>query len=290
METNISPMSSDFEQIKKSTEDGQEYWSSRELSTALGYSSYQKFSRTLNKAIAVANQRGLNTNDHFNQTVEMVKLGSGTFRKVENMHLSRMACLIIAENADGKKPQVQMAREYFKQRTSATELIANTLSSNILPYRTKQGETRIEVVFNNETFWMSQKRMAMLYGVEIPTINYHLSQIYESNELEESATIRKIEIVQMEGDREVNRPQMLYNLDDIIAVGYRVNSYQATQFRIRATSVLKEMIIKGFVLDDERLKQGKHFGKDYFDDLLERIREIRASERRYYQNNLSLLV
>jgi hypothetical protein len=87
----------------------------------------------------------------------------------------------------------------------------------------------------------------------------------------------------MEGDREVNRPQMLYNLDAIIAVGYRVNSYQATQFRIWATSVLKEMIIKGFVLDDERLKQGKHFGKDYFDDLLERIREIRASERRYYQ-------
>ena len=100
---NISPMSSDFEQIKKSTEDGQEYWSSRELSTALGYSTYQKFSRTLNKAIAVANQRGLNINDHFNQTVEMVRLGSGTFRKVENMHLSRMACLIIAENADGKR-------------------------------------------------------------------------------------------------------------------------------------------------------------------------------------------
>lgn len=96
-------MSSDFEQIKKSTEDGQEYWSSRELSTALGYSSYQKFSRTLNKAIAVANQRGLNINDYFNQTVEMVRLGSGTFRKVENMHLSRMACLIIAENADGKR-------------------------------------------------------------------------------------------------------------------------------------------------------------------------------------------
>lgn len=176
-----------------------------------------------------------------------------------------------------------MAREYFKQKTSATELIANTLSSNILLYRTKQGETRIEVVFNNETFWMSQKRMAMLYRVKVPTINYHLSQIYESNELEESATIRKIQIVQMEGDREVNRPQMLYNLDAIIAVGYRVNSYQATQFRIWATSVLKEMIIKGFVLDDERLKQGKHFGKDYFDDLLERIREIRASERRYYQ-------
>ena len=276
-------MYSDFEQIKKLEEDGQEYWTSRELCNALGYSTYQKFTRILNKAIAVANGKGMNTADHFNQTVEMVKLGSGTFREVENMHLSRMACLIIAENADGKKPQVQIAREYFKQDVSSVELAINALSSNILLYKTKQGEARIEVIFNNETFWMSQKRMAELYGVDVRTVNYHLAQIYESGELQESATIRKIGIVQMEGDREVNRPQMLYNLDAIIAVGYRVNSYQATQFRIWATSVLKEMIIKGFVLDDERLKQGKHFGKDYFDDLLDRIREIRLSERRYYQ-------
>ena len=282
-ENNISPMYSDFEQIKKLEEDGQEYWTSRELCNALGYSTYQKFTRILNKAIAVANGRGMKTADHFNQTVEMAKLGSGTFREVENVHLSRIACLIIAENADGKKPQVQIAREYFKQDVSSVELAINALSSNILLYKTKQGEARIEVVFNNETFWMSQKRMAELYGVDVRTVNYHLAQIFESGELQESATIRKIGIVQMEGDREVNRPQMLYNLDAIIAVGYRVNSYQATQFRIWATSVLKEMIIKGFVLDDERLKQGKHFGKDYFDDLLGRIREIRLSERRYYQ-------
>ena len=282
-EDNISPMRSDFEQIKKHREDGREYWTSRELCTTLGYSTYQKFTRLLNKAIAIANAKGMNVADHFNQTVEMVKLGSGTFRKVENMHLSRMACLIIAENADGKKLQVQMAREFFKQEVSTTELMVNSLSSNILLYKTKQGEARVEVVFNNETFWMSQKRMAELYDVDVRTINYHLTQIFESGELEESATIRKIGIVQTEGNREVNRPQMLYNLDAIIAVGYRVNSYQATQFRIWATSVLKEMIVKGFALDDERLKQGKHFGKDYFDDLLERIREIRASERRYYQ-------
>ena len=280
---NILPMCSDFDQIKKLEEDGQEYWTSRELCNALGYSTYQKFTRILNKSIVVANGRGMKTAGHFNQTVEMVKLGSGTFREVENMHLSRMACLIIAENADGKKPQVQIAREYFKQEVSPTEFAVNALSSNILLYKTKQGEARIEVIFNNETFWMSQKRMAELYGVDVRTVNYHLAQIFESGELQESATIRKIGIVQMEGDREVNRPQMLYNLDAIIAVGYRVNSYQATQFRIWATSVLKEMIIKGFVLDDERLKQGKHFGKDYFDDLLDRIREIRLSERRYYQ-------
>jgi hypothetical protein len=280
---NIQPMQSDFEQIKKTDADGKNYWSARELSNVMGYSTWQKFNRVLNKALQVAQSRGMNISEHFNQTVEMVKLGSGTFRKVDNWHLSRLACLIIAENADSKKPQVQTARQYFKEQTPATVLIESQVSSRILLYKTNQGETRIEVVFNSETFWLSQKRMADLYGVDVRTVSYHLSQIYESGELKEEATIRKIGIVQMEGEREVNRPQMLYNLDAIIAVGYRVNSYQATQFRIWATAVLKEMIIKGFVLDDERLKQGKHFGKDYFDDLLERIREIRTSERRYYQ-------
>ena len=280
---NIQPMQSDFEQIKKTYADGKNYWSARELSNVMGYSTWQKFNRVLNKALQVAQSRGMNISEHFNQTVEMVKLGSGTFRKVDNWHLSRLACLIIAENADSKKPQVQTARQYFKEQTPATVLIESQVSSRILLYKTNQGETRIEVVFNSETFWLSQKRMADLYGVDVRTVSYHLSQIYESGELKEEATIRKIGIVQMEGEREVNRPQMLYNLDAIIAVGYRVNSYQATQFRIWATAVLKELIIKGFVLDDERLKQGKHFGKDYFDDLLERIREIRTSERRYYQ-------
>lgn len=212
--------------------------------------------------------------DHFNQTVDMVKLGSGAYRKVNIFRLSRIACMIIAENADGKKPLVQQAREYFSQSVYTTELIQNSLESNILLYKTAQGETRIEVIFNNDTFWMSQKRMADLFGVDRATIAYHLSQIYESGELTKEATCRKIQQVQLGGERDVERTPLFYNLDAIIAVGYRVNSYQATQFRIWATSVLKEFIIKGYVLDDERLKQGKHFGKDYFDDLLERIREI----------------
>ena len=282
-ENNILPITSEFEQIKRLSENGIEFWCSRDLCTALGYSTYQKFSRIIDKAIAIANTKGLNAAEHFNPMVEMVKLGSGAFRKVENIHLSRMACFIIAENADGKKPQVQMAREYFRQEAPISELIYNNVSSNILLYKTKQGEVRIEVIFNNETFWMSQKRMADLFGVDVRTINYHLGQIYESGELTKEATIRKIGIVQLEGDRDVERTPLFYNLDAVIAVGYRVNSYQATQFRIWATSVLKDMIVKGFVLDDERFKQGKHFGKDYFDDLLERIREIRASERMYYQ-------
>lgn len=119
-DNNIPPLQSDFEQIKRLNKDGQEYWLSRDLCTALGYSTYQKFTRIINKAISIANNKGLDTTEHFNLMVEMVKLGSGAFRKVENIHLSRMACLIIAENSDGRKPQVQMAREYFKQKHHQT--------------------------------------------------------------------------------------------------------------------------------------------------------------------------
>ncbi len=164
------------------------------------------------------------------------------------------------------------------------------LFNDILLYTAPSGEIRIEVIFEGETFWLSQRKMAELFAVEIQTINYHLKEIFKSGELEEGATIRKIRIVQPEGNREVSREVDFYNLDAIIAVGYRVNSYQATQFRIWATRTLKEFIIKGFVLDDERLKQGRHFGKDYFDELLERIREIRASERRFYQKITDLYV
>ena len=155
-------------------------------------------------------------------------------------------------------------------------------SSDIIFYSSPEGDVKIEVIFNDETFWLTQKRMSELFGVESNTITYHLKEIYKSAELQEDATTRKIRVVQKEGNRDVTRDLDFYNLDAIIAVGYRVNSYQATQFRIWATKLLREFIIKGFVLDDERLKQGKRFGKDYFEELLERIREIRASERRFY--------
>jgi len=160
----------------------------------------------------------------------------------------------------------------------------DTLPENneILLYTTADGGVRVEVAYEDETFWLSQKKMAELFGVEVNTINYHLKEIYKSQELNELATIRKVRIVQREGSREVGREVDFYNLDAIIAVGYRVNSRQATQFRIWATQTLREFIIKGFVLDDERLKLNKRFGRDYFDELLERIREIRASERRFY--------
>ena len=156
------------------------------------------------------------------------------------------------------------------------------IEGEIILYTTPEGQAKVEVFFQNETFWLTQLRMAELFNVDVATINYHLKEIFASGELQEEPTIRKFRIVQNEGGRSVTRSVEYYNLDVIIAVGYRVNSFQATQFRIWATQTLHEFIIKGFVLDDERLKQGSHFGKDYFDELLERIREIRASERRFY--------
>ncbi len=154
---------------------------------------------------------------------------------------------------------------------------------NIILYSTEKGNVNVEVVFNNETFWLTQKAMAQLFGVEVPAISKHLNNIYESNELDEDVTISILETVRKEGTRNVKRNVEYYRIETILAVGYRVNSNQATQFRIWATNTLKEFITKGFLLDDERLKQGKNFGQDYFDELLERIREIRASERRFYQ-------
>ena len=156
-------------------------------------------------------------------------------------------------------------------------------NNDIIFYTTPTGNVKIEVVFNNETFWLTQKAMAQLFAVEVPAISKHLSNIYETYELQKEATISVLETVQKEGNRSVKRSVEYYCLDAALAVGYRINSTQATQFRIWATNTLKEFITKGFLLDDERLKQGKDFGQDYFDELLERIREIRASERRFYQ-------
>ena len=154
-----------------------------------------------------------------------------------------------------------------------------------LIYSTPKEDVKIEAVVKDETLWLTQKAMAELFGVKVPAISKHLKNIFEEGELEESATISKMETVVNRGFRgEVSEMVDFYNLDAIISVGYRVNSAKATHFRIWATKVLKEFIQKGFVLDDERLKQGKTaFGKDYFRELLERVRSIRASERRIWQ-------
>jgi hypothetical protein len=157
-------------------------------------------------------------------------------------------------------------------------------AGQIVLYSAPGGDVRVECLLREETIWLTQQQIADLFGVDKSGVSRHLKNIYDEGELVSAATLAKIATVQAEGTREVTRQVDHYNLDAIIAVGYRVSSYQATQFRIWATKTLKEFIIKGFVLDDDRLKQGKVlFGKDYFEELLERIREIRATERRFYQ-------
>ncbi len=153
-----------------------------------------------------------------------------------------------------------------------------------LMYQSTEENVSVNAIIKDETIWLSQKGMAELFGVQPPAIAKHLQNIYDEGELSRDATLSKMEIVQKEGDRDVTRSVIYYNLDAIISVGYRVNSRRATQFRIWATSVLKEYMTKGFALDDERLKQGTAaFGHDYFRELLERVRSIRASERRIWQ-------
>jgi hypothetical protein len=157
-------------------------------------------------------------------------------------------------------------------------------NSNFIIYNNPNGEVKVDVFVQDETVWLTQKSIGELFGVVKSTISEHFSNIYETKELQKDSTVRIFRTVQKEGERLVNRELEFYNLDAIISVGYRVNSSKATQFRIWATQILKEFIIKGFVLDDSRLKQGQTlFGKDYFKELLRRVRSIRASERRIYQ-------
>ncbi len=152
---------------------------------------------------------------------------------------------------------------------------------DLIIYQSQNNESiSVEVLYDNEDFWLTQKSMGKLFGVEVNTINYHLKEVFKSGELIEESVIRKIRITANDGK---NYNTNFYSLDAIIAVGYRVNSKEATDFRIWATNTLKEYIKKGFVLNDELLKNGPKFGKDYFKELLERIRSIRTSERRIWQ-------
>lgn len=161
----------------------------------------------------------------------------------------------------------------------AGSLLAQKNDNQILLYETNDGETRVEVLYEGETVWLTQKDMSILFHKTVPTINSHIKNIYEERELTRDSTIRKFLIVQKEGKREVSREVEHYNLDMIISVGYRVNSLRGTQFRIWATRTLREYIVKGFVMDDKRLQSG---GSNYFDELYERVRRIRTSEFNLY--------
>ena len=275
---NIPELQSPFEQLREVDIEDKEWWNSRKLARVMGYGKYWNFERVIAKAQAWTSHKGYHLGEHFIEFTEMAELGNGAVREVTSVRLSRAACMAIAMNADRKKEMVKVAQEYFSS-TMTSDVAVRSMESTILLYRGVRGKTQVQVVFDTDTFWLSQQRMAELFGVDVRTINYHLKQIEESGEIHLSDAIRKIWIPSDKWSGEV----LMYNLDVVIAVGYRVNSYEATQFRIWSTRILKEYLTKGFVLDDERLKGKNVFGADYFDDLLDRIREIRLSERRYYQ-------
>ena len=273
-------MQSPFEAIKETDAEGREWWNSRKLARLMGYLKYWNFERLMDKeATFLQQEKGLDLKEHMVEIEEMAQLNNGGWRQVKSIKLSRTACLAIAMNADKKKPIVNAARGYFSSNLTSSEL-ATSLQGNMLIYHSSTGKVNVSVLFSQDTFWLSQKRMSELFAVTIQDISYHLIQINDSGELQLSTAIKKI---LNPADNCEDPGSILYNLDAIIAVGYRVNSYEATQFRIWAREVLKEFIIKGFVMDDERLKGKNPFGADYFEELLDRIREIRTSERRYYQ-------
>lgn len=167
--------------------------------------------------------------------------------------------------------------------SSSKDLYIRSGSGEFLIYKTQEQGDGVQVRYGNETLWMTQSAMAELFDIQKAAVSKHLSNIYADGELDKSATVSKMETVQVEGERRVARKLDFYNLDAIISVGYRVNSKRATQFRRWATQVLRQFMIKGYVIDKERMEQGQFLGKDYFEELLEEIREIRLSERRFYQ-------
>ena len=273
-------MQSPFEVIKETDGDGREWWNSRKLARLLGYQKYWNFERLMDKvAVFLQQDKGQDLKEHMVEIEEMAQLNNGGYRQVKSIKLSRTACVAITMNADQKKPIVKAAKDYFTSKMDSKD-VATGYEGNVLIYRSSTGKVNVNVLFSQDTFWLSQKRMSELFNVTVQDISYHLIQINDTRELQLSTAIKKI---LNPSDNCDEQGVLLYNLDAIIAVGYRVNSYEATQFRIWARNVLKEYIVKGFVIDDERLKGKNPFGADYFEELLERIREIRTSERRYYQ-------
>ena len=188
-------MKSPFEAIKQTDEAGREWWNSRQLAKVMGYTKYWNFEWLIDKvAYALQVERGLERDEHFREIEEMAQLGNGTARRVISVLLSRAVCMGIACNADQHKPLVKMAREYFQGALTGKELAKGMEEGNVLIYRSSTGKVNVSVLFNQETFWLSQQRMAELFGTAVSTINYHLKQIDECGEVHLSDAIRKIRI------------------------------------------------------------------------------------------------
>lgn len=277
-------MNNVFDNIKHIDEAGQVYWSARELSVAIGYKKYENFKPVINKAIRLCQQNGQSVEYHFPQVQEMITIGKGGNRKVESYHLSRYACLLVSMSLSSKKEMALPALEYFSGKQNimldSSQSVDAYTNTDVVFFSDPEGKLRVELVFDGDTVWTTQKRIAEIFQVDVRTVSYHINEILESGELNKYSVIQKSWITAADGKKyEMN----VYNLDMIIAVGYRVNSYKATRFRQWATNTLSEFIRNGYVLDDERFKQGGKQVQVKFDQLLERIQEIRASERMAYQ-------
>jgi hypothetical protein len=202
-------MQSPFESIKETDAEGREWWNSRKLARLLGYQKYWNFERLMDKvATFLQQEKGLELKEHMVEIEEMAKLGSGTTRQVKSYLLSRTACIAIILNADQKKPVVKAAKDFFMSNMSSAEL-ATSVEGNVLIYRSSTGKVNVNVLFNNETFWLSQRRMSELFAVDVSTINYHLKQIDESGEVHLSEAIRKIQIPSEKWDEQ---GVLMYNL------------------------------------------------------------------------------
>lgn len=274
MEENI------FGSIRHTDENGNEYWLARELSAAIGYKDFRNFKRLIEKAQKLCVDNNAKVEDHFGEFTEKVEVGSGAFRAIKSYRLTRYACLLIVMCADAKKAQTITALHYFSGKQEITKDVDLYADTDIVFFSDPEGHLRVQLFFDGETVWTTQKRIAEIFQVEVNTINYHLKEIFESGELNRYSVIRKDWITAADGKK---YETMLYNLDVIIAVGYRVNSYKATRFRQWATNTLSQYIKNGYVLDDDRFKYGNQLTDIKFEQLLERIREIRASERMSYQ-------
>ena len=274
MEENI------FDNIRHTDENSNEYWMARELATAIGYKDFRNFKGLIEKARKLCAQNNAKVEDHFVETTEMVGLGSGANRSVPSYRLTRYACLLISMCANSKKSQALTALQYFSGKQEISKGVEIYTDTDIVFFSDPEGNLRVQLFFDGETVWITQKRIAEIFQVEVSTVNYHLKNIFDSGELNRYSVIRKDWITADDG-----KPYetMLYNLDVIIAVGYRVNSYKATRFRQWATNTLSQYVKTGYVLDSDRFIHGNQLTDIKFEQLLERIREIRASERMAYQ-------
>ena len=274
MEENI------FDKIRHTDESGNEYWMARELASAIGYKDFRNFKGLIEKAQKLCIENNAKTDGHFVEATEMVEVGSGANRSVPSYRLTRYACLLIAMCANAKKSQALTALQYFSGKQEISKGVELYTDTDIVFFSDLEGNLRVQLFFDGETVWTTQKRIAEIFQVDVRTVSYHIGQIFETGELNKYSVVQKDWITADDG-----KPYetMLYNLDVIIAVGYRVNSYKATRFRQWATNTLSQYVKNGYVLDSDRFIHGNQLTDIKFEQLLERIREIRASERMAYQ-------